>query len=375
MRSSAMSVPGSDPTSCALKTRRSLSVTTISWASLTTWWLVRTSPRAASTITPEPAARSWRCCWSGMLNHHRKNGSRASGLGSCDRVSTAMLTTAGVTCASIGASVGTGWPSAAGGSARRPADAAAKVSGTRNRRRVRMDGPIEDLGRRILGVRRAGRTIASPKPALRRSRHARASGEIFGTVDVAEDAGIVAVDELDGGARALQEFARARVTGEALEVAAESRRESDGMPALAPPRRRDDRGARRQPLDDPPDRFRTDERHVGKSDHPAVRVPGSADGMGERRAHALLRPLAHGHFGALAAQALCELERARSDHRDDARKRSAEVAKGGDGDRRPVGKRVEELVRAEPRRGARGEKDADDASQASARGLARPRAS
>src|SRR5262249_25751832 len=116
---------------------------------------------------------------------------------------------------------------------------------------------------------------------LRRSLHAQASGEIFGTIDVAEDAGVVAVDELDGGARALQEFARAGVTGEALEAAAEPRRESDGMPALAPPRGRNDRRARGQPLDDAPDRFRTNERHVGKRDHPAVRVPGSANGMGE----------------------------------------------------------------------------------------------
>ena len=45
--------------------------------------------------------------------------------------------------------------------------------------------------------------------------------------------------------------------------------------------------------------------------------------MGERRTHALLRPLADGHFGALAAQPLFELERARSDHSDDAWERGA----------------------------------------------------
>src|SRR5688500_4147636 len=58
-------------------------------------------------MTPEPAACSRRWGLSGKLKKRRKKGSRKSGLSSIGaRVATEMFTTAGVTCCTIGARVG-----------------------------------------------------------------------------------------------------------------------------------------------------------------------------------------------------------------------------------------------------------------------------
>ena len=86
-----------------------------------------TNPRAASTITPDPALDSCRGGRSGRLKNGRKNGSRCSGFAPCVRPITPTLTTAGVTFSSIGASDGSGWPSTANGSAANAADAAASA--------------------------------------------------------------------------------------------------------------------------------------------------------------------------------------------------------------------------------------------------------
>ena len=175
MRSSAMSVPGSEPTNCALKTRRSFSRTTISCASLTTWWLVITSPRAASTMTPEPALRSRRCGWSGRSKKRRKNGSRIIGFASCERDRVAMFTTAGVTFSSIGASEGSGWPSTASGSAAKAAEAAASAATARSfEDRAHLAGDSSRRGRpacRCPGRRRGRR---SRRARARRPRRAAA---------------------------------------------------------------------------------------------------------------------------------------------------------------------------------------------------------
>ena len=58
-RSTAMSVTGSAPTSCAGRSRPSGSVTIIESASCTTWWLVSTTPLGSIT-KPEPSPDDWR---------------------------------------------------------------------------------------------------------------------------------------------------------------------------------------------------------------------------------------------------------------------------------------------------------------------------
>src|SRR5690606_31106938 len=114
-------------------------------------------PRAASTITPEPSDSLIRS-WVSSGNIRRKNGSLPNGL-TRTRCLVCTLTTAGSTRLSIGARVGTGWPSTADGSA--------AAAGT--------DTAGGAAGAAFAGCSRASRTAVAAKPpnAAARDRASR----------------------------------------------------------------------------------------------------------------------------------------------------------------------------------------------------------
>ena len=117
MRNTATSVSLSEPTSSALTSRSSLSVTVMSSARAIKWWLVTTCPAAASRITPVPRPRRTRLrlrcpgkpkkCW--------KNGSRNRGpVRTTSSCAVEMFTTAGTVSSSMGASEGNSFPASHG---------------------------------------------------------------------------------------------------------------------------------------------------------------------------------------------------------------------------------------------------------------------
>src|SRR5438445_4041000 len=108
--------------------------------------------------------------------------------------------------------------------------------------------------------------------------------EIRRLVDVVHGPGVIDVKQLHPFGVLLDELARAVVSVQGRELFVEARRESDRGPALTVARRRGDRCALLQDLRDDPDRFGTDERHVGERD---TFVPRSARAHG-RIAAALL---------------------------------------------------------------------------------------
>ena len=116
IRSTATSLSGSEPTSSASSSRSSARRTLISSAWAMTWWLVRTRPCLAFTITPEPRPRTSRSGTRSPKNW-RKFGSLKNGCWTWPLPLTRTLTTAGVTCLSMGAKLGRGSSATAWGSA------------------------------------------------------------------------------------------------------------------------------------------------------------------------------------------------------------------------------------------------------------------
>ena len=104
----ARSEAASEPMTRASMPRLSSRVIVISAASSMTWWFVRIYPRAASTMTPEPALRKSLRLSRGTSKKRRNSGSSASGLSISTLPRTEILTTAGEARAIIGARLGNG---------------------------------------------------------------------------------------------------------------------------------------------------------------------------------------------------------------------------------------------------------------------------
>ena len=83
--------------------------------------------------------------------------------------------------------------------------------------------------------------------------------------------------------------------------------------------------------------------------------------MRERHAHAFGGALADRNLGARRPERVFQRGRIRPHHRDDARHGGDQVASRCDGDRLPVGERMEEFVGAETGGRTRREEDPDDA--------------
>src|SRR6266850_2660256 len=140
--------------------------------------------------------------------------------------------------------------------------------------------------------------------------------EIRRLVDIAHDPGIVDLEQFHPFGVSLEELTRTILAAQGRKLLVEPPRESDRMSALAVERRCGDRCAFLEGLGDDPDRFGTDERHVGERDDPTIGVGSRAQAGGEARSHALARVLAHDRVATGVAQQLAELLRARPDDRD-----------------------------------------------------------